>query len=75
MFEVRRTSISLIYFSELFNNTYNTWNEVKFVSYLWAKSYAKLNINLDLSEKSFIKLSIWKPIIETFISIYVLFIQ
>ena len=60
MFEVRATRISLIYFSESFNNTYNKCNEVKFVSYLHAKLYAKLNITLDLSERSFIKLSILK---------------
>ena len=60
MFEVKAARISLIYFSESSNRTYNIWNEVKFVSYLQAKLYAELNIILDLSEKSFIKLSILK---------------
>ena len=40
------------------------WDEFRFVSDLQAKLYAELNINLDLSENSFIKLSIFKPIIE-----------
>ena len=40
------------------------WDELRFVSYLRDKLYAELNINLDLSEKSFIKLSIFGPIIE-----------
>ena len=64
MFEVRETSISIIYCSKLFNNSYNMWSEVRFVSYLLAKLYAELNIILDLSENSFIKLSIFKPIIK-----------
>ena len=64
MFEPRATSMSIIYWSELFNNAYNMWSEVRFVSYLLDKSYAELNIILDLSENSFIKLSIFKPIID-----------
>ena len=40
------------------------WDEFRFVSDLQDKLYAELNINLDLSENSFIKLSIFKPIIE-----------
>ena len=64
MFEPRATSISIIYCSELFNNAYNMWSEVRFVSYLLDKSYAELNIILDLSENSFIKLSIFKPMIN-----------
>ena len=40
------------------------WSEVRFVSYLLDKSYAELNIILDLSENSFIKLSIFKPIFD-----------
>ena len=42
------------------------WSEVRFVSYLLAKLYAALNIILDLSEKSLIKLSIIKPIIKSY---------
>ena len=64
MFEPRPTSMSIIYWSELFNNAYNMWSEVRFVSYLLDKSYAELNIILDLSENSFIKLSIFKPIVD-----------
>ena len=63
MFEPKATKISIIYCSELFNNTYNMCSEVRFVSYLLDKLYAKLNNILDLSENSFIKLSIFKPII------------
>ena len=64
MFEVKAVRISLIYFSESSNNTYNIWNEVKFVSYLQAKLYARLNVTFDLSEKCFIKLSILKTYYE-----------
>ena len=64
MFDPRATSISIIYCSELFNNAYNICSELRFVSYLLAKLYAELNIILDLLENSFIKLSIFKPIIE-----------
>ena len=39
------------------------WDELRFVSYLRDKLYAELNINLDLSEKSFIKLFIFEPFI------------
>ena len=67
MFEAREPTISLIYCSELFNNTYNMCSEVRFVSYLLAKLYAELNIILDLSENSFIKLSIFKPIIKSYL--------
>ena len=50
--------ISLIYCSASFNNTYNMWNEFRLVLYLLDKSNAKVNIDLDLSENSFIILSI-----------------
>ena len=66
MFEPKATKISIIYCSELFNNAYNMWSEVRFVSCLLDKSYAELNIILDLSENSFIKLSIFKPIIKSY---------
>ena len=39
-------------------------DEFSFVSFLQDKLYAELNISLDLSENSFIKLSIFGPIIE-----------
>ena len=64
MFEPMEVSMSKIYCSELFNNSYNMWSDVRFVSYLLDKSYAELNIILDLSENSFIKLSIFRPIIN-----------
>ena len=64
IFEVRAANISLIYCSDSFKITYNTWDELRFVSYLQDKLYAELNINLGLSENSFIKLSIFGPIIE-----------
>ena len=44
-------------------------DELRFVSCLHDKLYAELNINLHLSEKSFIKLSIFEPIILSHIYI------